>query len=608
VRATKISRAWQEQKQVKAIMLFLQSHGVTSGLAARIYQRYGDAAAGVLRDDPYRLATDLHGVGFLTADRIARSLGIPVDSPRRIEAGILHALSELASSGHVCAPESCLLKEAARHLDVDKGAIAPVVGELIRRSMLSAETLDAAEVPDWPGDCHAIYLPDLYAAETGVAWRLRELLASDETRLGSFGAVDWGVAMQWLGARLPYALAEEQQKAIIAALTSKVSVATGGPGTGKTTALRGLITLLQARDASVALAAPTGRAAKRMEEAVGLPAKTIHRLLEVQPSQGFKFARDELFPIDADMVIVDEASMIDCQLMDALTRALDRASHLLLVGDADQLPSVGPGNVLCDLISSGAIPVTRLERVFRQASRSLIVANAHRINTGEIPVLAKGEGDFFLFGATDQKRAADTVVDVVVNRIPAKFGLDSVDDIQVLSPMHRGAAGVRELNSRLQEALNPATDQRAEARVAGATLREGDKVMQVRNNYARDVYNGDLGRVLAIDAVEQTVGVSFDGRLVEYDVGDLDELVLAYACSIHKSQGAEYPAVVMALLPSHYVMLQRNLLYTGVTRARRLCVIVGSRKAISMAVANDEVAGRYSLLSHRLAGTLPAVV
>jgi exodeoxyribonuclease V alpha subunit len=361
-----------------------------------------------------------------------------------------------------------------------------------------------------------------------------------------------------------------------------------------------VLALLRARGATVALAAPTGRAAKRLAETTGVEARTIHRLLEFKPQLEGNFARNAANPIAADLIVIDEVSMVDALLMNALTRAIDPASHLLLVGDADQLPSVGPGNVLRDLISSGAMPVVVLDQIFRQAQQSLIVVNAHRINRGQMPILARDEGDFFLFPAEDQDAAADRIVDVVLNRIPNRFGLDPTEDIQVLSPMHRGAAGVTALNARLREVLNPPRPGEVEARGAGQAFRLGDKVMQIRNNYVKDVFNGDVGRVAAIDTEDQRLTVSFDGQPVSYDYDELDELVLAFACSTHKSQGAEYPAVVMALLPAHYVMLQRNLLYTGVTRARRLCVLVGSPRAIKRAVQNDRVAARHTLLAYRL--------
>jgi len=595
VRAGIIAQAWEAQKQIKAIMLFLQSHDITTGLAVKIYKRYGEQSIGIVRQDPYRLAREVYGVGFLTADRIARSLGIAPDSPARIEAGILYTLDRLAGEGHVFAPRRALADETVRLLEVDPAAVGPAVDRLAAAEALVIETLEPGEA-----SLQAVYLTPFHRAEAAIAHRLRRMMEEPASRLGAFRTITWDTAFQWLDRRLPDPLAERQREAVVTALTRKVSVLTGGPGTGKTTTVRAVLALLETRGGSTALPAPTGRAAKRLEETTGVAAKTIHRLLEFKPSQGFHFERNTDNPVDADLVVIDEVSMVDCLLMNALTRALDPMSHLLLVGDADQLPSVGAGNVLRDLIASGVVPTVTLDQIFRQARQSLIVVNAHRINNGDMPILARGQGDFFLFRVEDQEAAAERVVDVVANRIPSRFGFDPVDEIQVLSPMHRGAAGVTALNARLREALNPPSPDKPEARIGDRSFRLGDKVMQIRNNYTKDVYNGDLGRIVELDSEDHMMTVAFDERRVAYEFNELDELMHAFACSTHKSQGAEYPAVVMALLPAHFMMLQRNLLYTGVTRARRLCVIVGSPRAIGMAVGNDRVAARHTYLAGRL--------
>ena len=618
VRAGQITEAWAEQQQIKEIMLFLQAHDVSTSMAVRIYKRYGGEAIAIVREDPYRLAREVFGIGFKTADRIARSAGLPADSPKRIEAGVLYTLNEMADDGHVFARREELVREATRRLSLpppEEVAIAPeavlaAVKALAADGDLRVETEvatpSAAAAPGaetGPGadaDSDAIYLPPMYYAELGVANRLRRQLDEEDTRLPQFRAFDWDAALDWVDRRLPHPLAEQQRAAVRLALTEKVAVLTGGPGTGKTTTVRAILMLLRAKGASVRLAAPTGRAAKRLAETSGADAKTIHRLLEFKPSAGSRFQRNEDNPLDADLTVVDEASMIDLLLMNDLTKAIEPASHLLLVGDVDQLPSVGPGTVLRDLIASGSVPTVALDQIFRQDASSYIVVNAHRVNRGEMPVFEDDSADFFLFPADDPQTAADWVVDVVARRIPRRFGFDPLDDVQVLSPMHRGPAGVAALNDRLQETLNPPSPGRAELRFGGRTFRVGDKVMQIRNNYDKDVFNGDLGRIVDMDDDSREVTVVFDAESIAYEFGELDELVHAFACSTHKSQGAEYPAVVMALLPSHYMMLQRNLLYTGVTRARQLCVLVGSRRAIGMAVRNDKVAARNSGLPARL--------
>lgn len=586
-RTASVAAAWEEQKQIKEIMLFLQSHNVSTGLAVKIFKQYGDEAIAVVQDNPYRLAKDIWGIGFKTADKIAQQLGMAHDAPQRIEAGLRYVLGTFSDEGHCFATRPQLLEAAVKLLEVPLPAC-----EIALESLVGAEELVAED--------DAIYLPPFFQAERSVAAKLRLLLHSARDRLGDFAALDWERAFTWLDGRNDFRLVEAQQRAVRMALTEKVAVLTGGPGTGKTTITRAIIQLLQSKGRSVLLAAPTGRAAKRLSELTGLEAKTLHRLLEFKPAQGNRFLRDQENPLDADLIIVDEASMIDILLVNHLLKAVEAGSHLLLVGDVDQLPSVGPGNVLQDIIASGAAPVTRLETIFRQADDSFIIVNAHRINQGELPLFPAQARDFFLFRQEDPEQAAELVLDIVSRRIPAKFGLDPERDVQVLSPMHRGAVGVTALNRRLQETLNPPAPGKAQIAHGARILRAGDRVMQIRNDYERQVFNGDMGRITAIDLEEQTVAVTFDDTAVSYDFSELDAMVHAYAVSIHKAQGSEFPAVVLPLLPQHYMMLQRNLLYTGVTRARALVVLVGEMRAIAMAVRNDKIARRNTRLAQRL--------
>jgi len=600
-RVEMITRAWEEQKHIKEVMLFLQSHDVSTSLAVKIYKQYGDAALDVVREDPYRLARDIYGIGFLTADKIAQKLGLPTDSPQRVAAGIAYVLSQLADEGHVYAPQGQLVSEATEILNVPSDLVEEGVGRLEKEEQVHREEITYA-IQERPGvamrEESAVYLLPFYYGEVGVANRLRTIINDERSQLAFYQSADWERVFTYLAERTNQPLNAGQREAVRTALTNKVTVLTGGPGTGKTTTVQTIIRLLEARKRSYALASPTGRAAKRLSEATGREAKTVHRLLEFSPQKGF--LRNEDHPLEVDMVIVDEASMLDLLLTNHLLKAINPASHLLLVGDVDQLPSVGAGNVLRDIIASGQVVVVRLEEIFRQAEGSLIVANAHRINRGLMPLFAKEARDFFLFVEEDPEKAADLVVDLVKTRIPRKFGYHPVDDIQVLSPMYRGAVGVSNLNARLQEALNPPSLAKGERRLAGRLFRLGDKVMQTRNNYDKEVYNGDIGRVVRIDLENQLMVVRIDDRPVPYDFSELDELVHAFAVSVHKSQGSEYPAVVMPVLTQHYLMLQRNLLYTAVTRARELVVLVGAKKAIAIAVRNDKIAHRHTALDVRL--------
>lgn len=586
-RAASVAVAWEEQKQIKEIMLFLQSHGVSTGLAVKIFKQYGDEAIAIVQENPYRLAKDIWGIGFKTADKVARQMGVAHDAPQRIEAGLRYVLGTFSDEGHCFATRLQLLDAATQILEVPTAGCEPALEGLLQQEELIAED-------------EAIYLPPFFRAEASVAAKLRLLLRSPRDRLETFTALDWDRAFTGLDARNDFKLAEAQRRAVRMALTHKVAILTGGPGTGKTTITHAIIQLLQSKGCSVLLAAPTGRAAKRLSELTGLEAKTLHRLLEYKPAQGNRFLRDSENPLDTDLIIVDEASMIDILLINHLLQAVEAGSHLLLVGDGDQLPSVGPGNVLQDLIASTVIPVTRLETIFRQADDSFIIVNAHRINHGELPLFPPETRDFFLFHQEDPEQATELVLDIVARRIPAKFGLDARRDVQVLSPMHRGPAGVSALNRRLQEVLNPPAADKTQITHGSRILRTGDRVMQIHNDYERQVFNGDMGYIIAIDLEDQTVTIAFDDTTALYEFSELDAIVHAYAVSIHKAQGSEFPAVVLPLLTQHYMMLQRNLLYTGVTRARSLVVLVGGVRAIAIAVRNDKITRRNTRLAQRL--------
>ncbi len=597
-KAALIEVAWGQQKAIKNVMIFLQGHGVSTGLAVKIYKQYGNMSEQIVKNDPYRLARDIYGIGFKTADKIARQLGLPPDAPSRVEAGVAYALGELSDEGHVYSPLEKLTTTAAELLEVSADSVGAAIDRLLTEGRLKKEALRIEEVrggnTKTVREEQAVYLAPFYFGEIGVTNRLTKMMESPASFLNDLREADLNTMIAKASAQL----SEEQKLAVRRALENKVSVITGGPGTGKTTALKTLIQVLDATKHAYALASPTGRAAKRLSEATGRPAKTIHRLLGFQPGIGFNYNEEK--PLPVHMLIVDEASMIDLLLMNNLLKALDPLAHLLLVGDVDQLPSVGAGDVLRDVIDSNTTAVTRLSVIFRQAQDSLIITNAHRINHGQMPVIQNDAKDFFLFIVEDPEEAANWVVDIVQNRIPNKFGLDAVNDVQVLSPMYRGAAGVANLNTRLQEALNPPSPKKAERKLASRIFRAGDKLMVTRNNYDKDTFNGDIGRLTAIDLEDQTLTLNFDGRQVTYDWLEADELVHAFAVSVHKSQGAEYPAVVIPLLTQHYLMLQRNLLYTAVTRARKLCVLVGTRKAMAMAVRNATVAERFSGLEARL--------
>ncbi|NPA90062.1 MAG: ATP-dependent RecD-like DNA helicase [Chloroflexi bacterium] len=604
-RVALIKAAWEEQRHIKDVMVFLQGHGVSTGLAVKIYKQYGNDAIHVLKTDPYRLAREVRGIGFITADKIARNMGIPEDAPERIVAAIAYLLSEEADrSGHVYLPRQELVERAQELLNVPEERILEALDTLVELGEIQVEPIREEEGPGVKEE-QAVYLTPFHRAELGVARRLYRLLSAARdsllgTRLHMFQSFDWESAFAAVQQETGVRLNREQRQAVRTALTSPVSVLTGGPGTGKTTTVQTIIRFLEAAGVSYILASPTGRAAKRLSEATGRPAKTVHRLLEVSPGETLTFKRNETNPLEADMVIVDEASMLDVLLMNHLLKAITPGTHLLLVGDVDQLPSVGAGNVLRDIIQSGVVPVVQLTQIFRQPEGSYIVINAHRINRGQMPIIDNQNAkDFFLFKVDDPEAAADLIVDIVQRRIPNRFGLQH-GDIQVLSPMHRGPVGVGNLNLQLQEALNPPAPNKAERRAGGRVFRVGDRVMQIRNNYDKEVYNGDLGRVVRINMELQEMLVDFDGRLVPYDFLELDELVHAYAISVHKSQGSEYPAVVVPVMTTHYVMLHRNLLYTAITRAKELVVLVGEPRAIAIAVRNASPLNRHSRLAVKL--------
>ncbi|THJ74996.1 ATP-dependent RecD-like DNA helicase [Candidatus Frankia alpina] len=604
-RTKKIADAWEEQKAIKEVMVFLQGVGVSTSLAVKIYKKYGDGSIGVVRTQPYRLAADVWGIGFKTADTIAQAVGIPHDSPERIKAGLQYTLSQAADDGHCFLPAPNLITDATKILEVERELIGPCLDALA-----ADEGVIREGVPVGGATIPAVYLVPFHRAETSLAGGLLRLLTCDEERLASFAEVDWDRARSWLRGRTGQDLADEQAEAVKLALTRKVAVLTGGPGCGKSFTVRSVVELARARKARVVLVAPTGRAAKRLAELTGHDASTVHRLLELQPGGEARYDRDN--PLDADLVVVDESSMMDVILANKLVKAVAPGAHLLLVGDVDQLPSVGAGEVLRDLLAADAIPRVRLTRIFRQAQQSGIVVNAHRINAGTSPQLT-GFADFFWFtcepaedsGLHPAEETARMVVDVVARRIPKRFGLDPRRDVQVLAPMHRGPAGAGNLNLLLQEALTPAREGAPERRYGGRVFRVGDKVTQLRNNYDKGkagVFNGTVGVVTGINAEDQTLTVlSDEDESLVYDFSELDELAHSYAVTIHRSQGSEYPAVVLPLTTSSWMMLQRNLLYTGVTRAKRLVVLVGSRKALAAAVRTPGAGRRHTALTHRVA-------
>lgn len=576
-RVEKIAESWEKQKDIKNVMLFLQGYGMSTAYAAKIYRQYGKESIDTVKTNPYKLADDIWGIGFKTADTIASKMGYEKNDLRRLKSGVTYTLSHMAEEGNVYAEEEQLVKSAIELLDADETPVRQAISE-----MLQSEDLIA--------DAEAIYMPPFYYAEVGTANRLNKLLDCVEGSL--FNIIpDISVISKQTGVEYD----EVQAEAIREAVSSKVMVLTGGPGTGKTTTTQGIIAALRAMGLRILLAAPTGRAAKRMSEATGMEAKTIHRLLEYNPKDGYK--RNDDNPLEGDALIVDECSMIDLLLMNNLMKAIPAGMRLVLVGDIDQLPSVGAGNVLRDIIDSNRIPVIRLTRIFRQAQESRIVMSAHAINKGVFPDTSNGKNtDFFFIQQEDPEQAVETIVKLVKERLPNAYKRPT-SDIQVLTPMQRGVVGAANLNMALQTVLNPG---QVSLNRSGYSFRQGDRVMQLRNNYDKEVFNGDLGYIERVDMEDRTLFVCFDGRTVEYDVSELDELTLAYATTIHKSQGSEYPIVVMPVLMTHYVMLQRNLIYTGITRAKKICVLVGTKKALSFAIRNLSVLKRNTKLKERL--------
>lgn len=578
-RMEKIRESWEKQKDIKEVMVFLQGHGVSTAFAAKIYRKYEKESIAKVKENPYQLADDIWGIGFKTADSIASKMGYEKNDPRRCRSGILYTLNELAEDGHVYAEPEQLVESAVKLLEAEETPVRQALATMM-------------EAKDVIADNDVIYLPPFYYAENGSAKRLQSLL-SDNSPLNSdvaaapeaeYGRKNGGIVYD-----------QVQQAAIQKALDSKVMVLTGGPGTGKTTTTQGIIAAFKARHMSILLAAPTGRAAKRMTEATGMEAKTIHRLLEYNPMDGYK--RNEDNPLEGDALIVDECSMIDILLFYNLMKAIPSNMRLILVGDIDQLPSVGAGNVLRDIIDSQQIPVVRLTRIFRQAQSSRIVMNAHAINAGQFPNIKNGlDTDFFFINQEDADEMVKLIIGLVRDRLPKKYGYPA-KEVQVLTPMQRGTVGAGNLNIELQNALNPTGPSLARG---GYTFRQGDKVMQIRNNYDKNVFNGDIGYITAVDTNERTLTVTFDSRLIEYDITELDEIVLAYAITIHKSQGSEFPVVVMPVTMKHFIMLQRNLIYTGITRAKKICVLVGTTKALAYAIRQNTVSKRNTMLKERL--------
>jgi exodeoxyribonuclease V alpha subunit len=590
-RRRRIKAAWAEQRVIRDIMVFLHSQGVSTSRAVRIYKTYGEQAIERVRADPYTLARDIHGIGFATADQIAQKIGIPHDSILRAGAGLDHVLLEATGEGHCALPLALLKEEAGKLLGVEEKIVTVALERALAGQQLVLESIGGQEL---------VFLPSLKRAEESIALRIRQLCASP----AGYPAVELEKAVAWCQQKTGQELAPSQREALQQALTRRALIITGGPGVGKTTLVNAILLILRAKNVRCLLCAPTGRAAKRLSEATGLEAKTIHRLLEVQPGTG-AFARNERRPLDCDLLVVDETSMVDVPLMSHLLRAVPAQGSLLLVGDVDQLPSVGPGLVLRDLIESGVVPVVRLTEVFRQAANSRIITSAHRINQGQLPELPAKDADqdFYFVEREEPERIADTLVDLVKRRIPNKFKLDPIRDVQVLGPMNRGSLGIRELNARLQAELNPARGDEPFVEKFGWQFRVRDKVIQTENDYDKEVFNGDIGQVVKIDPVEREVTVSFALREVVYEFGELDELALAYAITIHKSQGSEFPAVVIPLAMQHYLLLQRNLVYTGVTRGKRLVVLVGQPKALALAVRNNRTERRFSGLLARLGGS-----
>ena len=596
-RVEMIQQAWDEQKEVRSVMLFLQSHGVSTAYAAKIFKTYGQDAIHIVKENPYRLAQDIFGIGFIIADSIAKKLGMENHAPQRIEAGLEYVLHQLSDDGHVCYPYNELCQKVQKMLEVEKNIVLKAITDSFLGDRIVIEDINENIKGDAGGgeeNNKLVFLKKFHVCETGIAKNFEGLKKSFK----SVRKIDLNKAVEWIKRQIKITLAKNQEEAVKKSLEEKVLIITGGPGTGKTTIINAIIKILKKAGAKILLAAPTGRAAKRMSEATWERAQTIHRLLDYSmKEQGFK--KNNKNPLKCDVLIIDEASMIDTVLMHHLLKAVPKQATLILVGDVNQLPSVGPGNVLNDLIVSKTFSVVELDTIFRQAKKSLIVVNAHRINKGMFPVVANDnkKGDFYFVQKEAPEEVLSTIIDLVQKRIPNKFGLDPVNDIQVLTPMHRGIIGAANLNHELQKILNP---NKVTLQRGNREFKISDKVMQIRNNYDKHTYNGDIGRILDINFIDQKVQINFDGRDVEYDFSSLDEIVHAYAVSVHKSQGSEYPVVIIPVVTQHYILLQRNLIYTAVTRGKKLVVLVGTKKALAMAINTVKSSKRYTRLWHRL--------
>lgn len=588
-----IQKAWDDQKEIREVMVFLQSHGVSSGYAAKIFKQYGNSSIPIVTENPYRLAMDIFGIGFITADHIAEKLGFQKNSPLRIKAGVIYVLHQLSDDGHVYFPYEPLITECRKILDVDRDDIVEGIAAIELEKLIVIEDISDSREGQ-PENNKAVFLEKFHFCETSISRRLKSLVQGEK----SIRRIQEDKALDWVQKQLSITLASRQIEAIRMAIRNKVMVITGGPGTGKTTIINAVLKIFSQLQVKILLAAPTGRAAKRMSETTGHESRTIHRLLEFSMTRG-GFQKDEDSPLDCDLLIVDEASMMDTVLMHHLLKAIPVHSTFILVGDVNQLPSVGAGNVLNDIINSEKVAVVRLNEIFRQAQKSRIIVNAHSINNGIVPYTGKPSqnDDFYFIEQEDPQKVLEKILQLVTTRIPDRFGFHSVDDIQVLSPMHRGVIGAGNLNQELQKALN-----REDRGVVSGnrSFLVNDKVMQIRNNYDKDVFNGDIGRIQSVSSEQQEVVICFDGRNLVYDFSDLDEIVLAYAISVHKSQGSEYPAVVIPVLTQHYMLLQRNLIYTAVTRGKKLVVLVGTRKALAISVKNNKTQHRYTRLKYRL--------
>jgi exodeoxyribonuclease V alpha subunit len=591
-RIAMIRRAWDDQKEIREVMLFLQTHGVSSGYATKIYKQYGNDSISVIQDNPYRLAMDIFGIGFVTADHIAEKMGIAKNSPIRAKAGMLYVLHQLADEGHVYYPYEDLIARSREILEIERDTVVDALGAAALEKHIVIEDLND-DMDNFRENYKAVYLAKFYICETQIAYRLKVLGDSPKsTRM-----VNTERAIAWVQEKLSIQLARKQIQAIQCAIESKLMVITGGPGTGKTTIISGILKIYEQLGVKIMLAAPTGRAAKRMSETTGHPAKTIHRLLEYSMAK-HGFQKNAEHPLKCDLLIIDECSMIDTVLMHHLLKALPSRTIVLFVGDVHQLPSVGAGNVLGDIISSGTCPVVALTEIFRQASRSRIIVNSHKIKNGVFPAISDAmDNDFYFIQKENPDDVLSIILELAHKRIPDRFGFDPMKDIQVLVPMHKGLIGAGNLNSQLQRVLNPGQDSITRGE---KIFRVDDKVMQIRNNYDKQVFNGDIGIIQQIRPEDRELYIHFDGRNVKYDYAELDEIVLAYAISIHKSQGSEFPAVIIPILTQHYVLLQRNLIYTAITRGKKLVVMVGTKKALAIGIKNDKILKRYTRLSQRL--------